>query len=79
MVGEGQSGRKVVTRHYLQGLTTSTIDTVIFPITPAATAHSLKVGGSRLLGFCIVINRLPAFKVDYLGMYFFFFNFHLEF
>ena len=43
MVGEGESGRKVTTQHYLQGLPTASVDTVTFPVTPDATALPLKV------------------------------------
>ncbi|XP_042868647.1 dynein axonemal heavy chain 12-like [Penaeus japonicus] len=42
LVGEGQSGRKVVTRHYLKSLSTDTSEYAILPVTPAATAHSVK-------------------------------------
>nr|XP_045615668.1 dynein axonemal heavy chain 7-like isoform X1 [Procambarus clarkii] len=42
VVGGGQSGRRVTTLRYLQGLNTSTVDTTILPITPASTALSLK-------------------------------------
>lgn len=43
VVGEGESGRKVTMQHYLKGLPTASVDTVTFPVTPAATALPLKV------------------------------------
>lgn len=55
MVGEGQSGRKVVTRHYLQDLNTETSEYVILPITPAATAHTVKVDMSVLMSLIDVL------------------------
>ncbi|XP_050730386.1 dynein axonemal heavy chain 7-like [Eriocheir sinensis] len=42
VVGEGESGRKVTMQHYLKGLPTASVDTVTFPVTPAATALPLK-------------------------------------
>ncbi|KAK3858557.1 hypothetical protein Pcinc_035261, partial [Petrolisthes cinctipes] len=42
VVGEGESGRRVTLRHYLQNLPTSTVDAITLPVTPAATAHTLK-------------------------------------
>lgn len=43
VVGEGQSGRRVTLRHYLHNLPTSNVDAITLPVTPAATAHTLKV------------------------------------
>ncbi|KAK8378939.1 hypothetical protein O3P69_009581 [Scylla paramamosain] len=42
VVGEGESGRKVTTQHYLRSLPTTSVDTMTFPVTPAATALPLK-------------------------------------
>ncbi|XP_037781160.1 dynein heavy chain 12, axonemal-like [Penaeus monodon] len=42
LVGEGQSGRKVVVRHHLKNLATDASEYVILPVTPAATALSVK-------------------------------------
>ncbi|XP_063589657.1 dynein axonemal heavy chain 12-like [Penaeus indicus] len=42
LVGEGQSGRKVVVRHHLKNLPTDASEYAILPVTPAATALSVK-------------------------------------
>ncbi|ROT81735.1 hypothetical protein C7M84_025094 [Penaeus vannamei] len=42
LVGEGQSGRKVVVRHHLQNLATDASEYALLPVTPAATALSVK-------------------------------------
>ena len=43
VVGEGQSGRKVTMRHYLQELKTTEAETVVLPVTPAAASQDIKV------------------------------------
>ncbi|XP_047480638.1 dynein axonemal heavy chain 7-like [Penaeus chinensis] len=46
LVGEGQSGRKVVVRHHLKNLATDASEYAILPVTPAATALSVKLPGA---------------------------------